>query len=390
MLKEISIEELKPGMFVHNVLEQTGQLKVRSQGLVKSDAAVKMLKDKGILKLEIDLSKSQIEAATPPQEEEQKPKAKVLSDSDAMNSANDLYMQSAVIQGEFFDKIRTGQPADLQAIQDMSQDIIDAVFDNADAICCLTLIKNADEYLLEHALNCSILMAMFARNMGFDKELIEELSLAGLLFDTGMATIPEDILKKADTLSKQEWNIIKTHVDIGIEMVEQTGEVSDTVLDVITNHHERMQGNGYPEGKTGDAISTYGRMIAIVDSYDALTSDRPYRAALSPTAALKTLLSDTQYDASLVQQFIKCLGVHPVGSLVKLKSGKLAIVTKANKEDPLSPQVMCFYSVKSGSYREITKLDLSKLDDEIVSSVKPNDFKINLSKFFREIFLGSL
>jgi hypothetical protein len=130
----------------------------------------------------------------------------------------------------------------------------------------------------------------------------------------------------------------------------------------------------------------------IIDSYDAMTSDRPYRVGITPTAALKKLLSDTsgKYDQSLVQQFIRCIGVHPVGSLVKLKSGKLGIIVKANPNEPIKPLVMCFYSVTSGAHTELKKVDLYKSDDEIVGTVRPDEFKINLSKFFRNVFLGAI
>jgi HD-GYP domain-containing protein (c-di-GMP phosphodiesterase class II) len=235
-------------------------------------------------------------------------------------------------------------------------------------------------------------MAVFAKHLGFDKELIEELSLSGLLMDTGMATIPADILSKKGPLTKQERSIIHTHVDIGIDVLEQASDTSDTVLSVIANHHERLDGSGYPAGKSNDEISTYSRMAAIVDTYDALTSNRPYRDALNPTTALKQLLAKHTgtLDQSLIQQFIKCIGVHPVGSVVKTTSGKLAIVVTANKDDPLKPKIMTFYQIKSATFSETKMIDLRHIDDEIESSVKPEEFKLNLNKFFRDIFLNAL
>ena len=391
MLKAIVIDELVPGMFVNQVLKQTGTFKIKTQGIVKSKKNIALLKDKGILEIEVDLSRSKLEENEQP---EQTPatKTKKKTNSEAFNKASDLYTQAKEIQKDYQMMVQTGQRIDLAPLKDVSLDIIDSVFENSNALCCLSLIKNADEYLLEHSLNCSILMALFAKHLGFDKELIEELSLGGLLMDTGMATIPSDILAKAAPLTKQERSIINTHVDIGIDIIEQADDTSDTVINVIASHHERLDGSGYPAGKSNDEITTYGRMAAIVDTYDALTSNRPYREALNPTAALKQLLSKHTgtLDQSLIQQFIKCIGVHPVGSLVKMASGKLAIVVSANKEDPLKPKVMTFYQVKTGAFSETKMMDLRHIDDEIEVSVRPEEFKLNLNKFFSEVFLSSL
>lgn len=396
MLKVIDIEELSPGMFVNQVAEQKGMLKIKSRGIVKPETSIQLLKNKGILKLEIDLSKSKIEQGAKPESdapiEELPIKQNKKSDGESLSQANAIYHQAKDIQQQFFDDMRTGQGATLQSVQDLSADILDSVFENSNALSCLTQIKNKDEYFLEHSLNCSILMALFAKHMGFDKALIEELCLGGLVMDTGMVSVPDDILAKKGKLSANEWGVVMPHVDFGIEMLEQAGELSDNTLHVVANHHERLDGSGYPEGKAGESITTYGRMAAIVDTYDALTSDRPYRAGMTPTNAMKKLLADSsaKLDQNLVQQFIKCLGVHPVGSLVKLKSGKLAIVVQANPEDPLNPCVYCFYSVNSGNYSETKRVDLTKSEDEIETCVRPDEFKINLNKFFKEIFLNSI
>ena len=391
MLKQIPIAELVPGMYVNQVIKQSGRLKMRSKGLVKTEATIEQLKQKGIELLEIDLKKSQIKEPNQPEANEAaptRPKQKPQkSNSEQLTAANDLYLQAVIIQGEFVDNLIKGSGADVDKVGELSQNIIDSIFDNNNAIRCLTLIKNTDEYLLEHSINCSILMGVFARHMQFDKALIEDLSLGALLMDVGMATIPSDVFQKPGKLTKSDWQIMHGHVDAGIELLEQFEQLSDTVLDVIQNHHERMDGSGYPSAKEGQSISTYARMAAIVDCYDAMISDRHHQKGQTPTKVLRKLLTDTTLDQSLVQQFVKCVGVHPVGSLVKLKSEKLALVSTAGKTDPLSPVVMTFYSLRSNTHAEIKRIDLSKSEDEIVSSVKPEEFKMNLTKFFREVFI---
>ena len=306
-----------------------------------------------------------------------------------MSSAQKIYEHAKTIQRDFLSKIKREQRADLDALQDLSLDIIDSVIDCPNALSCLSLLNRSDEYLMEHSLNCSTLMAMFARHLGYDSEIVEQLALAGLLMDVGMANIPDDITHKPSKLSKPEMDVVSTHVDIGIDIVERCGEVSDMVRDIIFSHHERLDGSGYPDNKTTEDISVYVKMATIVDSYDAMTTKRPYRAAMPPTSALKALLVDKGYDQTLVQKFIQCMGVHPVGSLVKLTNDRLAIVVKANKTTPLNPTVMTFYSLKSG-YAETKLVSLSHTDIDIVSSVRPEEFGLNLTKFFRDVFVSRL
>lgn len=390
-------------MYVNRVTRQKGQLRVKSQGLIKRAEIINALKQKGILELEVDYSKSNLDEIAKHQPEEpkeevneapvEKPAAKkAVSLSDALNQSQKLHDKAKQAHCKLLDKVRNGEVANISAIRDVSSDIIDSVFENPNALSCVSMIKDAPDYIWEHSVNCAIYMAIFARHLGFDKELTEDLCMGGFLMDTGMATIPDDLLQKNSKFHTDDFQLVRMHVDFGVELVSQEDNMSEVVLSVVQDHHERLDGSGYPEGKKGDQINTYGRMAAIVDSYDAMTSDRPYRKGVTPTAALKKLLSDTsgKYDQSLVQQFIRCIGVHPVGSVVKLKSGKLAIIVQANKEDPVKPLVMCFYSTKSSAHTELKKLDLSKVEDEIISTVRPDEFKINLSKFFREVFLGAI
>ncbi|WP_100655967.1 HD-GYP domain-containing protein [Alteromonas flava] len=398
MLKKVPISELVPGMYVNQVLKQSGHLKMRSKGLVKSQATIEQLKQKGIELLEVDLSRSHLPEEKQPEDktpskslrDRQQPQKINKTDSQALAAANDLYLQAVMIQGDFISELTEGGPANLEKVSELSQNLIDSIFENTSAISCLTLLKNADEYLLEHSINCSILMGIFARHMQFDKGLIEELSLGALLMDVGMAIIPSDVYDKPGNLTEQDWQIIQGHVDAGVELIEQSDDVTDIIIDVIQNHHERMDGSGYPNGKQGQDISTYARMAAIVDCYDAMISDRAHQKSQTPTQVLRKLLTDTSLDQALVQQFIKCIGVHPVGSLVKLRSERLALVSSPGKKDPLSPVVMSFYSIRSNTHSEIKRIDLSKVDDEIVAAVKPSEFKMNLPKFFREVFIHQM
>lgn len=392
MLKRVPIEALKPGMYVNQVLEQTGSLRMRSKGIVKSSAVIDTLVAKGILAVEVDTEKSTVSFESIPNNEvvpnyvQSVPLNTPLTRT-TINSANDLYIEAVNIQKNFLSALKRGAAKDLKPIEDLASSLIDSIFDNKDALSCLTLIKHTDAYLLEHSINCCILMGMMTQYLEYDRDTIEQASIGALLMDIGMSAIPDDIHYNADNLSSEDWDIIKEHIETGIQRVSQCGTISDIAMSIITQHHERVDGSGYPNGLKDNEISKFARIAAIIDAYDAMTSNRPHKSGITPTQALKRLTNEEGLDKNLVSQFIQCIGVHPIGSLVKLKSGKLGIVCQQGKADLLSPVVMTFYSINSNHYNEIKRVDLSQYDDEIVCGVRPDDFNINLPRFFTDVFI---
>lgn len=394
MLEQVPIDELQPGMYVNQVLEQTGSLRMRSKGIVKTQAIIDSLKSKGILRVEVDLTKSkhstkENKPEEPVESEVAKPKAKPVG-RDSINQANDLYSSALSIQSNFLKSLKNGAVKDLSPMESLSHSLIESVFDNKDALSCLTMIKDTDQYLLEHSINCSVLSGIFCEFLGYDRDIIEQVSLGTLLMDIGMSSLPDEIRNGKGEFAQGDWEVMKTHVQIGVDLVEQCGDISDLSLRIIEEHHERIDGSGYPRGLVGDEISEYARIAAIVDAYDAMTSNRSHKESITPTQALKRLTAAENLDQDLVKQFIQCIGVHPVGSLVRLKSGKLGIVSKINPKDPVSPHVMTFYSVTSQHFNEVKRIDLSLYEDEIVSGVRPEEFSLNLPKFFRDVFVNQI
>ncbi|AXR05602.1 HD-GYP domain-containing protein [Salinimonas sediminis] len=382
MLKDISIDELQPGMYVSRVLEQTGSMRVRSGGLVKSEAIIEQLRAKGIVRIEIDYARSKLTS--------KQHKALPPATGAAFLKASALYTKAVSLQKNLLEQLKNGATRDLNSADELARHIIDNVFENQNAMACLAMIKNADEYLLEHSINCSILMAIFATHLSFNRATVDELCTGALLMDVGMAQIPELIRLKQGSLTTDEWQVIQSHVPKGLALVDGFAGIAKDVRQIIAQHHERVDGSGYPEQLEGNSISLFARMAAIVDSYDAMISNRSHQRAVAPAVALKRLSTQTGLDQQLVRQFVRCIGVHPVGSLVKLQSGRLAIVAQANQEDMLKPVVMTFYSINSDSYSEIKRLDLTKTNDDIVASVRPDDFGINLPRFFRDVFIHQM
>lgn len=268
--------------------------------------------------------------------------------------------------------------------------MVDSIFRNEDALTCMSRLQTKDSYLTEHSLNVSILMSVFAKYLGIDKRVIQELTLGAFLHDIGKVMIPAEILNKRGALTVKEHKIMQSHVALGLKMLEETPSISHIAVQMVKEHHERLDGSGYPNQLKGDEISRYGRMIAIIDSYDAMTCERPYKKSVHPINAFKTLVSESSlYDEELVEKFIQCLGVYPVGTLVKLNSGKLGLISKLNKKKPLHPHVRVFYNTRMNQAIPIKEINLSesKYKDQIDCCIKPEEFNINLLGFFKTAFI---
>lgn len=210
--------------------------------------------------------------------------------------------------------------------------------------------------------------------------MIEEIGLGALLHDVGKSRVPEAILNKPGKLTPKEFEIIRQHVVYGHEILVKTSDISATALDVLLEHHERIDGTGYPEAKPGESISRFGQMAAIVDVYDALTTRRVYHDAMSPHEALRKLLqwSPQQFDRTLVQQFIRCVGIYPVGTLVRLESERLAVVVETGREQLLKPVVRLVFDISERRRIPPQDIDLSRPtgygQDSIIDAEDPADW----------------
>lgn len=400
MIKKITIDQLVPGMFVHQILEQKGALTVKSQGKVTSTDVVNTLKKRGVKTLAIDTDKSfkvsESSSSISSNSVENEPAEKILAPIKSvslekeLNRATKLHQQGKDIQKLLLENVQKETPFDTSIPKAFSNKLVESVDRNPDALLCLTKIREKDDYLLEHSLNVAILLANFGKYLGMSEEEVQDLSYAGFLHDLGKIKIPDEILHKPGRLTESEMEVMKGHVKHGVDYLE-TMNIAAPLVQAISEHHERLDGLGYPAGKQGDAISKAGRMLAIADMYDALTADRVYKPGMSSQKAFSILMSDAPFrlDKALVQQFIMCLGVYPVGSLVLLSNERLAMVLE-QKDSPLTPLVKVFYSVRNSHYLTPRDIDLSV--DKTVSIVKAviaSDYKIDVNAFFeRSVSVG--
>jgi HD-GYP domain-containing protein (c-di-GMP phosphodiesterase class II) len=391
MLQLYNIDAILPGMFIVKVTNQAGKINVTSAGKVNNERDISKLADKGILQVQVDLSRS-----THISHDEEVDdiddvyvNASGLSYNQQLEHSLKLHDQAKVIQDRIIKRVAKGKSADLEEVDNITQQIVKKAFECDDALGITTMLKDGDEYFLEHSINNAILMVMFGRSLEIEQATLQHLGVGALLMDIGMVKLPLLLTQKVDALSAQETKRMQRHVDIALKLLEPIAGIDEITLSVIKQHHERLDGTGYPDGLRGEQICQYGRMAAIVDTYDSLTSVRPYREAIKPADALKKMQDEELgLDKELVRKFIGCIGANPIGSLVKLASGRLAMVMRLNHLYPLSPVVMIFYDL-STKKDEVARLDLSMVEDEIVGSVSPDDFGIRLSGFLRQSFFSN-
>ena len=385
MLKKIAVNQLTVGMYVDRFEENWLKHPFwRNRFLIKDTARLQEIRDSGVQVCWIDLSKGQdvtadkpapsvltkVEQATPPKRE-RKPLAEELQE------AARLRARSAEAMRRLFTEVRLGNAIEPGACVSLVDDVVESIDRHPDALLSLARLKNADEYTYMHSVAVCALMVSLGRQLGLNDDRCRDAGMAGMLHDLGKAAMPQDILNKPGKLTNEEFDIIKTHPLRGYEMLLDSTSVSDGTKDVCRHHHERMDGTGYPDALPADKISLLARMGAVCDVYDAVTSDRPYKAGWDPAHALSQMATwKGHFDSMVFQSFVKSVGIYPTGSLVKMRSGRLAVVLEQNPATLTKPRVKIFFSTKAGLPLEPQVLDLSSAQvlDQIESREAPENW----------------
>ncbi len=385
----IPVNQLRPGMYVIAIASQTGAMEIAQTGLVTTRQQVDVLIRRGVLTVKVDLARSKLPGI-----------AQVISPSPAHSAGSvrpagsgegrelkirRLYQEARELQGKFIRHLKAGQPIDITPLAAVAEEMVDTMFTHGDAMLCLARIRAKDAYLMEHSMNVAILLANFGRYLGLERSVLKELTLGGLLHDVGKIMTPDEVLNKPGKLTDEEFGVMRQHVVHSYDILSNTAGITPTMLEVAANHHERLDGTGYPQRLKGEQLSLYTRMSGIVDVYDAVTADRVYKQGMQPTQAFRILLKgiDQHFDAELVTKFIKCMGVYPVGTLVQLSNQRLAVVMQRNEQQPLKPMVKVIYHATQRHYLEVQWLDLARNggQESIESTVDPKEFGINLANF---------
>ena len=383
MIKLIRIEQLQPGMFIHDLnCEWMEHNFVRSRFPVKDAATLAEVRAIGIHELYIDTARGLDVADAPTREEAQQrveerlheiavtpqPAVTTCSLAEERQRARGLQRDANRIVRGMMGDLRLGRQIEMEKIEPMVEGIVDSIFRQPDALLPLARLKNHDEYTFQHSVSVCALMTAFARALNLPREVIKEIAIGALLHDVGKAKVPDAILNKPAKLTEAEFDKMKSHVVQSKIILHNTPGISQIALDVAAQHHERYDGTGYPNKLKGDQISVYGQMGAIVDVYDAITSNRVYHKGMPPTEALRKLLewSKFHFNPELVQAFIRAVGIYPTGSLVRLKSGRLAVVQQQCAERLLEPVVKVIFHAAGGHYLPPETVDIGKSQDAIV------------------------
>ena len=263
-----------------------------------------------------------------------------------------------------FKEARLGNAVDTAVAQHVVQEISDSVSRNSEALIGLARIKAADDYTYMHSVAVCALMVALARRLGLSEAETRSAGVAGLLHDLGKAAIPLAVLNKPGKLTDEEFALIKTHPVKGHAMLLASGTVDEVALDVCLHHHEKTDGSGYPKGLAAADISLFARMGAVCDVYDAITSNRPYKTGWDPAEALRRMAgwAEGHFDARVFQAFVKSLGIYPVGSLVRLSSGRIGVVMEQSGGSLLAPRIKVFFSIKKDERIPAELVDLSAPD----------------------------
>lgn len=309
-----------------------------------------------------------------------------------ISTAARVHKESSSIVSEAMEDIMLGNAINEEKLKKNITDTVDSIVRNPDAMMWLTRLQNKDSYTSQHSVNCCILAVTFGRYMKLPNNELEKLAVSGLMHDIGKLQLPTEILTNPGYLKPAERKILKTHPNASRNLLMSAGKFLYPAVDVAYAHHERLDGSGYPRGLKAGQISPFARMLAIIDTYDTMTTEQVYQEERTPFEALKMLNSKkgTHYDESLVKLFIKLIGVFPVGSLVEMTTREIGIVITSNRQDALRPKVLIMLdNNKMPCERKIMNLARNPKDAlgravKIAKTLRKGDYGIDQQQLIQE------
>ena len=364
MKKTVSVPELQFGMYIAELDRPWTETPFRFQGFVLSTEQQLETLQKYCKTVVVDTEKSQL--ADPPRQGMQyfgrtihKEKASVEQE---MALARRAYADSQTLMQETLAKVRIGRTLDAERVQVAVKSLTESVLRNPNAMLLFSQLRDKGEYAVSHSLDVSIYMTAFGRFLQLEQPQIELLGYLGLLQDIGKTRLPKSLLEKRGRLTVEEYEQAKLHVNYSVEILRATAGLPIELPRLAALHHERHDGSGYPNRLQGMHIGMVGSIAAIVDTFDAMTVLRPYADPVAPSAAISSLYKwrGVTFEAGLVEQFIRFIGIFPVGSLVELNSGEVGVVISQNPEQRLKPRVMVIRDAKGNELRPQKLLDLSR------------------------------
>lgn len=393
MLQTVDVADLRPGMYVHKLLGPWMQHPFWRTSFLLDAERVAELQDSGVEQVVVDLSRSERDASQreilevdtpaaelPPPAAEQPPgdtlqgadaeRRRVIVPEGTVSLASELSRARRICdEGRdaveaMFREVRLGKGVDAGHVMPLLDEITGSVDRHPSALVSVARLKDADSYTYLHCVAVSALMTTLARQLQLPDDQVREAALGGLLHDMGKAMLPLEVLNKPGKLTEEEFAIVRQHPVHGERLLRDGGVTQEAVLHIARHHHEKVNGAGYPQRLSGAELPLLTRMSAICDVYDAITSNRPYKAGWDPGESLRRMASwQGHFDETLMKSFVRSVGIYPIGALVRLSSDRLAVVVEQNAATLLAPRVRVFYSVKQRKHVLMTDLDLATAGD---------------------------
>ena len=287
-----------------------------------------------------------------------------------------------------FSDVKMGVKIQTQEIKQSVKLFTDSIIRNQDALLTLGQIRSKNTYMYDHAINTCVLTLVFCKWKNIDYDTTINMGIAALLHDIGETRLDNNLITFKGDLDDQQYIQMQEHVKFSVELLTSFMGIHPQVVKLVQQHHERLDGSGYPSGLSGDEIDPLAQILGMIDLYDSMTADTMYSYALPPTQVLKQLLEsqNEMFDSVLIKQFIKCIGIYPVGSMVKLSNGCIAIINEISHHDALHPKVKMIYNARQEHFIQPVDVDLSELVKKgqaisIKGCIDPNLLHINLAAF---------
>jgi putative nucleotidyltransferase with HDIG domain len=385
MTKRIGIDELQPGMLIEQLDRSWLSTPFfRHKMAITSHQQIAQLKACGVQTLVVRIDAEEVrespaleqdltDDSNVPLVEETVSTPSIVPFEEELATARQVYQAAKIVIQDAMHDTRLGRAINVDAVRTVVVDMTDSVFRNPDALSSLSRLKRFDEYTFYHSVNTALLAMSLGRSLGFDRSMLHLAGVGTLLHDIGKTKIPLDVLNKPGRFEAHEMEIMKQHVLRGVEVLASTTDLGDSYVQPALEHHERVNGAGYPHQRAQKDISQFGLITAIVDIYDAMTSDRCYHKGQPAHQALQLLYRlslEGHLDPTLVQQFIQVVGVYPVGSVVELNTGETGIVKQVNHEAPLAPVVLLVKSAGNTLLSQPIEQDLSRNDNTPHRNIK--------------------
>jgi HD-GYP domain-containing protein (c-di-GMP phosphodiesterase class II) len=289
-----------------------------------------------------------------------------------------------------FDSIHAGESEDISAVQAAVNPLIESVFRNKDAVAALLRLKEAGEYRYHHGVSMAVWATILGRHIGLGRDDLEKLAVGCAMCDIGMTQLPPELLDQANNLTDEQMHIVRAHPKVGADLVANSRDIDFEILGIIENHHERMDGSGYPRGIDGAAIPLLARIAGLVDTYDAMITPRPYAKARTSHEATQELIDckGTLFQGALVEQFVQAIGLFPTGTMVELNSGEVAIVVSQNATRRLKPEIVVVLNTEKQRLESPRVIDLANQNIAaegerwITKELLAGSYGINCQEFF--------